>query len=72
MSTTDLASTACHPGQSYNPEADDHADLILIAAAREMKRNGVTEKQSKPLSQGLSEDTLKLLMGDVSSRSDHL
>ena len=65
--STDLASTACHPGQSYNPAEQDHEEAIDMAVALELKRNAVEAQQRAPLSQGLSEHTLSLLVGDVSA-----
>lgn len=54
----------CHPGQSYNPTEDDHEDVLASAVAVELRREEAAEDEKKPISQGMSKETLAVLVGD--------
>jgi Nop53 (60S ribosomal biogenesis) len=68
--TTGVGATLCHPGQSYNPAETDHEEVVAAAVALELKRTEINKAANAPLSTGLSEHTLSLLLGDVSTLSD--
>jgi Nop53 (60S ribosomal biogenesis) len=65
-----VGATLCHPGQSYNPAETDHEEVVAAAVALELKRTEINKAANTPLSTGLSEHTLSLLLGDVSTLSD--
>lgn len=54
----------CHPGQSYNPTEDDHDDVLASAVAVELKRQAAIDEERAPISAGMSEETLALIVGD--------
>lgn len=54
----------CHPGQSYNPAEEDHEDVLASAVAVELKRQEAIEEESAPISAGMSEETLSVIIGD--------
>ncbi|CAN0220482.1 unnamed protein product, partial [Ectocarpus sp. 8 AP-2014] len=54
----------CHPGQSYNPAEEDHDDVLASAVAVELKRQEAIEEESAPISAGMSEETLAVIIGD--------
>eukprot|EP00752_Nemacystus_decipiens_P018642 g16715.t1 len=59
----------CHPGQSYNPTEDDHDDVLASAVAVELRRQEAIEEEKAPVSKGMSEETLKCIVGDEESES---
>jgi Nop53 (60S ribosomal biogenesis) len=67
--TIGVGATLCHPGQSYNPAETDHEEVVAAAVALELKRTEINKAANAPLSTGLSEHTLSLLLGDVSTNS---
>ncbi|KAG5179329.1 ribosome biogenesis protein Nop53/GLTSCR2 [Tribonema minus] len=52
------------PGQSYNPEQGDHEEAVAEAVALELKREDAVKAANAPIAQGLSAETLALLVGD--------
>lgn len=54
----------CHPGQSYNPTEEDHQDVLASAVAVELRREEALADEKKPISQGMSNETLAVLVGD--------
>lgn len=63
--TKDLAKLGiCHPGQSYNPTEDDHEDVLATAVTVELRRQEAVDDERKPVSQGMSKETLDTLVGD--------
>ncbi|CAM9494971.1 unnamed protein product [Ascophyllum nodosum] len=64
-SAKDLAKLGvCHPGQSYNPTPEDHQDVLAGAVAVELRRQEAIDQEAKPVSAGMSKETLELLIGD--------
>lgn len=61
-----------HGGQSYKPDVELHQDVIGEALAIELRRNEATEDSRTPISNGLSEETLKFIdmRDDEDSDSD--
>jgi nucleolar protein 53 len=58
------------PGQSYNPDKKDHKQAIVQALKVETKREHAEKEHKAPVSQGLSEETKALLLGDSDTDSD--
>lgn len=59
----------CHPGQSYNPTEEDHQDVLASAVAVELRREEALADEKKPISQGMSNETLAVLVGDEDDES---
>jgi len=51
------------PGQSFNPDQEQHQDTIGEALSIELRRKEAIEYKAKPISQGMSEETLRILAG---------
>jgi hypothetical protein len=49
------------PGQSYHPDFASHQDVLAEALAHELEKQALHEEQSKPVSGGLSEETLQFI-----------
>lgn len=68
-----VAVELAHAGQSYRPDPEAHQDVIGEALAVEIRRNDAIEYKTMPISQGLSEETLALLVhsdDEISSDED--
>lgn len=59
-----------HGGQSYQPDKEQHQDIIGEALAVELRRKDAIEYRKTPLWNGMSKETLALLDNESDSESD--
>lgn len=65
-----LAVEVAHPGQSYQPDREQHQDAIGEALSIEIRRNEAEEYKSKPISEGMSAFTKEFIVGESDSEEE--
>ena len=68
--TTVVAVEVAQAGQSYRPDPDLHKHAIEKAKAVEARRQNAEEYKNTPISQGMSEETKALILGDTDSEDE--
>jgi nucleolar protein 53 len=67
---TQVRVDVAQPGQSYNPDPEQHQDVIGEALAIELKRNEALEYKNTPLSTGLKEETMRIMITTSDDEDD--
>lgn len=57
-----IAVDVAHPGQSYKPDEEHHKEAISQAVQIELKRDEIVKYKNTPISNGLSKETLDVLI----------
>merc|ERR1712045_1030647 len=65
-----IAVDLAHPGQSYKPDIVQHNEAIRTAVDIEKKRADIEEYLDTPVANGLSDQTLEIILNASEEESD--
>jgi len=59
-----------HPGQSYKPDEEQHKEAVAQAVQIELKRDEIVKYKNTPISNGMSKETLDVLITNSDDDDD--